>query len=66
MEHTSPAGLAAVMFMLATGLLVGPAPAGVAAASFGLPAALAEAAVVIAAAIFLTPREELRHSPAAA
>ena len=57
-------GLAAVMFMLATGLLAGPAIAGVAATSFGLPAAFLGGALVVAATAFLIPREELRQRPA--
>jgi len=57
-------GLAAVMFMLATGLLAGPAAAGVAATALGLPAAFLGGAVVVAATVFLLPREELRQRPA--
>jgi predicted MFS family arabinose efflux permease len=55
-------GLAAVMFVLATGLLLGPALAGVMAASLGLPAAFLAGAVVIAASAALTPAEELASS----
>jgi predicted MFS family arabinose efflux permease len=59
-------GLAAVMFMLASGLLAGPAAAGVAATALGLPAAFLGGAVVVAATVFLLPREELRQRPALA
>jgi predicted MFS family arabinose efflux permease len=52
-------GLAAVMFVLATGLLLGPAIAGVMAASLGLPAAFFAGAVVIVATTLLTPVEQL-------
>ena len=54
-------GLAAVMFLLAVGLLAGPAVAGVVATSLGLPAAFLAGAVVVAATALLAPREELRH-----
>jgi len=56
-------GLAAVMFLLALGLLAGPAVAGLMAASFGLPAAFLGGAAVVAATALLAPREELRHRP---
>jgi predicted MFS family arabinose efflux permease len=59
-------GLAAVMFMLATGLLIGPAAAGVAATSYGLPSAFVGGAVVAAAVALFAPREELRHHAPAA
>jgi predicted MFS family arabinose efflux permease len=60
-------GLAAVMFLLALGLLAGPAVAGVVATSLGLPAAFLAGAAVVAATALLAPREELRHEvPAAA
>ena len=55
-------GLAAVMFLLAVGLLAGPAVAGVMATSLGLPAAFAAGAAVVAATALLAPREELRHA----
>jgi len=54
-------GLAAVMLMLAIGLLIGPAAAGIMAASLGLPAAFLAGAAVVAATALLAPREELRH-----
>jgi predicted MFS family arabinose efflux permease len=57
-------GLAAVMFLLALGLLAGPAVAGVMATSLGLPAAFVAGAAVVAATALLAPREELRHRPA--
>jgi predicted MFS family arabinose efflux permease len=56
-------GLAAVMFLLALGLLAGPAVAGLMATSFGLPAAFLAGAAVAAATALLAPREELRHRP---
>jgi predicted MFS family arabinose efflux permease len=56
-------GLAAVMFLLALGLLAGPAVAGVMATSLGLPAAFLAGAAVVAATALLAPREELRHRP---
>jgi predicted MFS family arabinose efflux permease len=59
-------GLAAVMFVLATGLLIGPAAAGVMASELGLPAAFLAGAAVTGAVMLLTPREELRHRPAPA
>jgi predicted MFS family arabinose efflux permease len=52
-------GLAAVMFVLATGLLIGPAAAGVMASELGMPAAFLAGAAVTAAVMLLTPREEL-------
>lgn len=55
-------GLAAVMVMLAVGLLLGPAMAGVMAASLGLPAAFFAGAPVIAATALLSPKEDLRQS----
>jgi predicted MFS family arabinose efflux permease len=54
-------GLAAVMFLLALGLLAGPAVAGLVATSLGLPAAFLGGAAVVAATALLAPREELRH-----
>jgi predicted MFS family arabinose efflux permease len=54
-------GLAAVMFLLALGLLAGPAVAGLVATSLGLPAAFLAGAAVVAATALLAPREELRH-----
>jgi predicted MFS family arabinose efflux permease len=54
-------GLAAVMFLLALGLLAGPAVAGVVATSLGLPAAFLAGGAVVAATALLAPREELRH-----
>jgi hypothetical protein len=47
------------MFVLAIGLLIGPAAAGVMAAELGLPAAFLAGAGVTAAVMLLTPREEL-------
>lgn len=54
-------GLAAVMFMLAIGLLLGPAAAGIAAAELGLPAAFLAGAAVVAVTALLSPGEELRQ-----
>jgi hypothetical protein len=51
------------MFLLALGLLAGPAVAGLMAASFGLPAAFLGGAAVVAVTALLAPREELRHRP---
>ncbi|HUR84073.1 MAG TPA: MFS transporter [Solirubrobacteraceae bacterium] len=59
-------GLAAVMFMLATGLLAGPALAGAMATSLGLPAAFLAGAAVVAATALLLPREELAVRAASA
>ena len=53
-------GLAALMFMLAIGLMLGPALAGAAAGSAGLPAAFFAGAAVVAVTALLPPREELR------
>ena len=55
-------GLAAVMFVLAIGLLLGPAGAGVMAASLGLPAAFFAGAVVLVATALLAPAEDLLAS----
>lgn len=49
-------GLAAVMFVLATGLVLGPALAGVLADELGLPAAFLAGALVISAAALLAPK----------
>jgi hypothetical protein len=57
-------GLAAVMFTLAVGLLVGPAGAGAMAASARLPAAFFAGAAVIAVTSLLTPAEDLAVSSA--
>jgi predicted MFS family arabinose efflux permease len=58
-------GLAAVMFLLAVGLLAGPSVAGIVATSLGLPAAFLAGAAVVAATALLAPREELRYQPRA-
>jgi predicted MFS family arabinose efflux permease len=58
-------GLGAVMFVLSVGLLAGPPVAGALADQVSLPAAFYAAAVLCAATVFLTPREELRASVAA-
>jgi predicted MFS family arabinose efflux permease len=52
-------GLAAVMFVLAMGLLVGPAAGGVMASELSLQAAFLAGAAVTGAVMLLTPREEL-------
>jgi predicted MFS family arabinose efflux permease len=57
-------GLAAVMFTLAVGLLLGPAGAGAVAASAGLPAAFFAGAGVVAVIALLTPAEDLAVSSA--
>jgi predicted MFS family arabinose efflux permease len=57
-------GLAAVMFTLAVGLLLGPAGAGAMAASAGLPAAFFAGAAVVAVITLLTPAEDLAVSSA--
>jgi len=57
-------GLAAVMFVLACGLLLGPAVAGAMAASAGLPTAFFAGAAVIALTTVLTPAEDLAVSSA--
>ena len=57
-------GLAAVMFTLAVGLLLGPAGAGAMAASAGLPAAFFAGAAVVAVIMLLTPAEDLAVSSA--
>jgi predicted MFS family arabinose efflux permease len=59
-------GLAAVMFVLAAGLLIGPAAGGVMASELGMPAAFLAGAAVTAAVVLLAPREELAAAPAPA
>ncbi len=54
------------MFLLATGLLAGPALAGAMATSLGLPAAFLAGAGVVAASALLLPREELAVRAASA
>ena len=58
-------GLGAVMFVLSVGLLAGPPVAGALADYASMPAAFYAAAVLCAATVFLTPREELRARVAA-
>lgn len=57
-------GLAAVMFALGSGLLLGPLAAGLVAASAGLPAAFLGGSLVVASAALLLPAEELRERSA--
>ncbi|HVI18462.1 MAG TPA: MFS transporter, partial [Gaiellales bacterium] len=57
-------GLAAVLFMLGVGQLVGPPLAGLLADGVGLQAAFWGGGVLIALVSVLSPREELRHAGA--
>ncbi|MEA2451063.1 MAG: hypothetical protein QOG63_2995 [Thermoleophilaceae bacterium] len=63
-ESRPATGLAAVMFMLGIGQLIGPPVAGALADGAGLDVAFYGGGALIALTVLLTPREDLRHSAA--